>query len=213
MNIILFGPPGSGKGTQAEFIVKKFNLTHLSTGNLLRENVKNNTELGKKAESIMKSGKLVPDDIIKDMIRVKIAELKQSSKGFLFDGYPRTLVQAEQLEEILEAEKIGQYKVISLEVSDSEVTKRISGRRMCRICEKMFHVSFMPPKKDGVCDACGGEIYQRADDNEKTVLERLKVYNEQTSPLLNYFKAKNALYTINGEGKVEEITEQILKII
>lgn len=213
MNIVLFGPPGSGKGTQADLIKAKMNLTHLSTGDILRENVKKQTPLGVKADSIMKSGNLVPDELVGAMIRQIISEKKSSSKGFLFDGFPRTLPQAKQLEDILNAEKIDGYKVISLEVSEDSIIKRISGRRLCKKCGKMYHILYMPPKKENICDECNGELYQRSDDNESVIRERLKVYLEKTKPLLDYFANKGLLCSINGEGEVEDIFKRVIEKI
>ncbi len=194
--IILLGAPGSGKGTQATTIVKEFGVVHISTGDMFRENIKNQTAIGKKAKSFMDAGQLVPDEIVIDMLRERLQK-PDSAKGALLDGFPRTLAQAEALETIIK----GHYKpiVISLEVSDKTVMDRLTGRRSCPKCNAIYHVTFSPPKQEGICDACRTPIVIRSDDTEKTVKDRLSVFHKQIGPLKEYYAKQGLLEEINGE--------------
>ncbi|PCI93278.1 adenylate kinase [Candidatus Aerophobetes bacterium] len=208
--IILLGPPGVGKGSQAEKISSHLHLPHISTGDILRENIKNSTDLGKKAKSIMEEGKLVPDALINEMAfdRVEKADCK---KGYILDGYPRTTAQAEVLSKHLG--KDADIKVINFFASDETVATRISGRLICKKCKTSFHRAFKKPKKEDVCDKCGGELYQRADDHMDTVLKRLQVYKEQTEPLIQYFDQKKLLKTILCEKGMDEIFNETLAFL
>lgn len=197
MRIILVGPPGAGKGTQAEKIVAKYHVAHISTGDILRANVKAGTELGIKAKSYMDAGALVPDSVIVDMMRGRLAEA-DCVNGFILDGFPRTVPQAEALTALLSEMKIALDGVILLDVDDETVVARLCGRRMCRKCGRIFHVSFKPSKKGDVCDVCGGELYQRDDDKEEVIRQRLAVYHSQTAPLVDYYGKAGLLLRVPG---------------
>ncbi len=208
MRIILVGPPGAGKGTQAEKIVAKYGVAHISTGDILRANVKAGTELGKKAKSYMDAGGLVPDDVIVGMMRDRLAE-DDCAKGFLLDGFPRTVPQAQALTELLSQMGIELDGVILLDVDDETVVERLCGRRMCRKCGKIFHVTFNPSSKGGECDACGGELYQRDDDREDVIRQRLAVYHSQTAPLVDYYDEKGLLFKVDAARPGDEVLSNI----
>jgi len=212
VNIILLGPPGSGKGTQAKEIIEKHQIPQISTGDLLREAVKNQTELGKKAKEYMDAGKLVPDEVVVGMVKERLQK-DDCKNGFILDGFPRTVPQAESLDQTLAdvGKKID--KVVSIEVPDSEVVERLSGRRTCENCGTMYHVKFNPPQQDGVCDKCGGKLYQRDDDNESTIKNRLQVYHDQTAPLKDYYSKKGLVKEIEGVGDISKIKEAVLKAL
>ncbi len=212
MNIILLGPPGSGKGTQAKEIIEKHRIPQISTGDLLREAVKNQTELGKQAKEYMDAGKLVPDEVVVGMVKERLQK-DDCKNGFILDGFPRTVPQAESLDQTLS--EVGKKidKVVSIEVPDSEVVERLSGRRTCENCGTMYHVSFNPPKQEGVCDKCGGKLYQRDDDNENTIKNRLQVYHDQTAPLKDYYSPKGIVKEIEGVGDISKIKEAVLKAL
>ncbi|MGC9515398.1 adenylate kinase [Methanocrinis sp.] len=207
MNIVLLGPPGSGKGTQAKMIADKYGVVHISTGDILRENVRNNTPLGVEAKKYMEAGKLVPDSLLIDIIKDRLAK-DDVKGGWMLDGYPRTIPQAEAMDEILPA--LGQKidVVLNIDVPDEELIKRVTGRRMCK-CGATYHVQFNPPKEPGKCDACGGELYQRADDTEETVKERLQAYHAQTQPLIDYYDKRGIVVTVLGVGDIKEIFGKI----
>lgn len=209
MNIIMLGPPGSGKGTQAKEIIEKYDIPQVSTGDLLREAVKNQTDLGKQAKEYMDAGKLVPDDVVVGMVKERLQE-DDCRKGFILDGFPRTVPQAESLDKTLEEVGTKIDKVLSIEVPDSEVVERLAGRRTCENCGTMYHVKFNPPEKEGVCDKCGGKLYQRDDDNEETIRNRLQVYHDQTSPLKDYYARKGLVKEIEGIGDINKIKEAVL---
>ncbi len=204
MRIILVGPPGAGKGTQAEKIVAKWAVAHISTGDILRANVKAGTELGKVAKKFMDAGGLVLDDVIVGMVRDRLAE-KDCENGFILDGFPRTVPQAEALAKLLEELKIKLDGVILLDVADEVVVERLCGRRMCRKCGKIFHIKFNPSSLGEICDACGGELYQRDDDKEEVIRERLAVYHAQTAPLVDFYSAAGLLLRIDAAGTTEKI--------
>ena len=212
MDLILLGPPGSGKGTQAKKMVDRYHLPQISTGDILRAALKEKTPLGLEAKQYMDQGKLVPDEVVVGIVRDRL-KASDCQGGFILDGFPRTVPQAEALETTLKAMNRGIGHVISIEVDNAELLKRLGGRRTCRNCGAMYHLVFDPPKKKGVCDTCGGELYQRADDQEKTIRERLKVYDKQTAPLIQYYRGKGLLRAIDGVGRVEEIFQRIVKAI
>lgn len=212
MRIVFLGPPGAGKGTQAETLSKEKKLPHISSGNLLRESVEDDTETGRKAQQHINKGQLVPDQIVVDIIRERI--LKNDCKnGFILDGFPRTLSQAIVLDEMLKNLGNKLDIVFYFAISKESIVLRLSGRRICAICGANYHVKFVPSLKDGICDKCGGKLYQRTDDKLETVLERIKVYHEQTEDLINYYKKNGILKEIESESNVESITENILKVI
>lgn len=215
MNIVIFGPPGSGKGTQADALCEKFDLVHVSTGDMLREAVRNETELGKQAQSIMNEGKLVPDELVGGIVREKVQAVLKTGKGILFDGYPRNVEQAKFLDSVL-SDVNSQVDVVAvLEVQDEILVKRICGRRLCSNpeCSGAFNVYSMPPKQEGICDLCGSELIQRKDDNEETLRERLEVYHSQTAPVLEYFGAKDLLIKVEAGGTVEDVRVVLLPAI
>eukprot|EP01022_Parablepharisma_sp_SALTPOND_P013738 TRINITY_DN18452_c0_g1_i3.p2 TRINITY_DN18452_c0_g1~~TRINITY_DN18452_c0_g1_i3.p2 ORF type:complete len:362 (+),score=82.59 TRINITY_DN18452_c0_g1_i3:461-1546(+) len=212
MNLILLGPPGAGKGTQAKMLIDAYGIPQISTGDMLREAVKNQTELGLEAKKYMDAGQLVPDEVVIGLAKDRIAQ-PDCDKGFMLDGFPRTVPQAEALDKVLAdmGKKIDH--VISIEVPSSELLGRLTGRRPCKACGQGFHVMFDPPKVEGVCDKCGGELYQRDDDNEATVSNRLKVYEDQTAPLIDYYKAKGLLRPIDGVGDMGVILDRIKVVL
>jgi adenylate kinase len=203
MNIVLLGPPGVGKGTEAALLSQRLSIDHISTGDMLRREVGEDTELGKKARSFMNQGKLVPDDIIMAMVKKRLHEPGLNS-GFVLDGIPRTLAQAEALEEILKESKSSLNFAIDLEAGEEVVIERLSGRRICKKCQAIYHIVNMKPAKEGICDRCGGELYQREDDKVATIKKRLKVYQEETKDLIEFYRKKGILLTINAEGEAEE---------
>ncbi len=212
MNIVLLGPPGAGKGTQAKMLVEKYGIPQISTGDILRANLKAQTELGIQAKKFMDAGELVPDEIVIGIIDNRLKE-DDCQKGYMLDGFPRTVAQAEALDKILSSRNSGIDHVISIDVPNEELMARLTGRRTCRECGQGFHVIFDPPQKEGVCDKCGGELYQRDDDNETTVASRLKVYSEQTQPLIEYYRGKGLLRPIDGQGKIPEIFDRIVAVL
>ncbi|PKW08274.1 Adenylate kinase [Streptomyces sp. 1222.5] len=213
MRIVLVGPPGAGKGTQAVRLAEKLAVPHISTGDLFRANISRQTELGKLAKSYMDAGNLVPDEVTIAMAKDRM-EQPDAENGFLLDGFPRNVSQAEALDQLLESENITLDAVLDLEVPEDEVVKRIAGRRICRNdSSHVFHVTYSPPKQEGVCDVCGGELYQRDDDSEETVRKRLEVYHTQTEPIIDYYKAQGLVVTISSLGPVDEITQRALEAL
>ncbi len=211
MNIILFGPPGAGKGTQAKKMVDFYGIPQISTGDILRANVREGTELGLAAKAYMDKGELVPDDVLIGIIKNRLKE-DDCKKGFILDGYPRTIPQADALAVILDEIEKPIDVVLNLEVPDEELVERISGRLMCK-CGASYHRAFNPPKKDNVCDICGSEVYQRADDKEEAVQNRLNVYKKQTQPLINYYEKQGIQVTLDGTGDIDEVFEDIKAIL
>ncbi len=212
VNIIMLGPPGAGKGTQAKMLVERLGIPQISTGDMLRAAVKEGTELGKKAKEYMDAGKLVPDEVVIGIVKERLAQ-PDCEKGFILDGFPRTIPQAEALDRVLGELGKGIDYVINIAVPNEELITRLTGRRTCRQCGAMYHVVFNPPKVEGKCDKCGGELYQRDDDKEETIRQRLEVYQAQTAPLIEYYEKKGVLYNIDGTGSIEEIFQSILKVL
>ncbi|MGI6065804.1 MAG: adenylate kinase [Bacillota bacterium] len=208
MRIILLGPPGAGKGTQAEVLVKKLSIPHISTGDMFRNAIKEGTDLGKKAKEYMDSGQLVPDEVTVGIVRERISQ-DDCGSGFLLDGFPRTVAQAEALDEILAEMKTQLDAVISIEVPSEKLVTRLTGRRVCRKCGATYHMEFNPPGQDGICNKCGGELYQRSDDTEETVLSRLNVYEKQTAPLIQYYNQKGLLKRIDGDKPIDQVLVKI----
>ena len=208
MNLILLGAPGAGKGTQAEIICAKLNIPSISTGNILRAAVKDGTEMGLKAKSFMDAGALVPDEVIIGILKERLAQ-PDCANGFILDGVPRTLAQAQALE----AKGVRIDHVVSIEVDDHDIANRMGGRRVCASCGAPFHVKNLPPKVEGVCDACGGKLEARADDKPEVVRDRLKVYHKETAPLKDFYAARNLLKTVENQPTVAETTTAILKAL
>ncbi|MBB6216838.1 adenylate kinase [Anaerosolibacter carboniphilus] len=209
MRLILLGPPGAGKGTQASGIIEKYQIPHISTGDIFRKNIKEGTELGKKAKGYMDQGLLVPDELVVAIVEDRLKE-DDCKDGFLLDGFPRTEKQAEALDESLSKMGVSMDKVINVSVDKNVLVERAVGRRICKDCGATYHIKFNPSTKDGVCDKCGGALYQRADDNEETVTKRIEVYLNETQPLIDYYKARNILVTIDGEQDIHKVFEDIV---
>ncbi len=208
MKIIFLGAPGAGKGTQAEIVAEKFGIPTVSTGNIIREALKNGTEMGLKAKSFIEAGQLVPDEVVIGIIKERLAN-DDCKNGFILDGFPRTIPQAEALD----AMGISIDKVVDIEVPDENIMERMTGRRVCGTCGASYHLMFKKPLKDGICDSCGGELVQRKDDAPETVSDRLKVYHEQTEPLKDFYGKAGKLSVVEGLGTVSEITERVLKAL
>ena len=211
MNIVLLGPPGSGKGTQAKMIADKYKVKHISTGDILRDNVRNGTPLGKEAKKYMDAGKLVPDTVLIDIIKDRLAK-PDVKNGWMLDGYPRTNPQAEAMEKIMPT--LGQKLnvVLNIDVPDNELVERLSGRRMCK-CGASYHLQFNPPKETGKCDVCHGELYHRDDDKAEAIMKRLETYHNQTQPLIDYYSKKGVIANIKGSGGIQQIFAEISKVL
>ncbi|MFF0293484.1 adenylate kinase [Kitasatospora sp. NPDC004615] len=208
MRIVLVGPPGAGKGTQAHVLAKTLSIPHISTGDLFRANISQGTPLGVEAKAYMDAGRLVPDEVTIGMAKDRMLQ-EDAANGFLLDGFPRNLGQAEALDAFLTEQGIALDGVLDLEVPEDEVVKRIAGRRLCRKNgAHVFHVAYNPPKTEGVCDECGGELYQRSDDTEEAVRVRLEEYHSKTEPIIGYYQEQGLLVTISALGKVDEVTER-----
>jgi len=208
MRIVLVGPPGAGKGTQAQMLKQTFSIPHISTGDLLRQAVKEGTPLGKQARAYMDKGELVPDELVTAMVAERLQH-SDCASGFLLDGFPRTITQADALAEELSRSEKRLDGVVSIMVPRADLVERLSGRRVCRECGTMYHERFDPPKRAGVCDKCQGVLYQRSDDNAETVSARLSVYERATAPLLSYYRDRALLYEVDGHGAPEEICRRI----
>jgi adenylate kinase len=214
MNLILLGGPGAGKGTQAKKLIEKYTIPQISTGDILRAAVKAGTEMGRKAKEYMDAGKLVPDEVVIGIIRDRLAQ-PDAKKGFILDGFPRTVPQAEALDKVLGGLSAKIDHVVSIDVDEEALVTRLTGRRTCKnaACGQMFHVKFTPAKKEGVCDKCGGELYQRDDDNETTVRSRLATYNQATKPLIDYYTKQGLVRPIAGVGGIDDIFNKIVTIL
>lgn len=209
MRIILLGPPGAGKGTQASGIVEKYRVPHISTGDIFRKNIKEGTELGKRAKDYMDKGLLVPDELVVEIVKSRILE-DDCKLGFLLDGFPRTVVQAQALDKVLYEANMKLDKVVNIQVDKNMLVNRAIGRRICKECGSTFHIKFNPPKTESKCDVCEGELYQRADDNEETVSKRIQVYLDETRPLIGYYSQIGIIVTIDGEQDINKVFEDIV---
>ena len=209
MKLVILGPPGAGKGTQAEYIVERYNSPHISTGDIFRENIKNNTELGKEAKSYMDKGLLVPDDLVIALVEDRLNKA-DAKEGFLLDGFPRTVAQAVSLDSILDKNNDKLTKVINISVDPEILIERAVGRRVCKTCGMTYHVKFNPPKEEGICDKDGTKLIQRDDDTEETVKTRISVYFDQTAPLIDYYRAQNLLVDIDGAKDIDKVFEDIV---
>lgn len=212
LRAVLLGPPGAGKGTQAVRLVEKYEIPHISTGDIFRKNIKEGTELGKKAQEYMNAGALVPDELVVDLVKDRLQQ-DDCKNGFLLDGFPRTIFQAEKLDEFLSESNLKMDIVINLKVEKEGLIKRLTGRRVCKDCGASYHIVNIPPKKEGVCDICGGELIQRKDDNIETVENRINVYEEQTAPLIGYYKEAGSLVDFDGEASLDEVFDAIVQAI
>lgn len=209
MKLLIMGPPGAGKGTQAEVLVKELKITHISTGDMFRAAIKEGTDMGKKAKEYMDKGALVPDEVVVGMVRDRLSK-PDCATGFLLDGFPRTLDQAKALDATLKEMNIKLDGVVNIAVPREKLMDRLTGRRVCRGCGASYHVLFNQPKVEGQCNSCGGELYQRSDDNEEAVGNRLDVYEAQTQPLIDYYKEQGLLLNVNGDQEINKVLEEIL---
>jgi adenylate kinase len=223
MRLILLGPPGSGKGTQASLLSEKYDIPSISTGDILRQSIEAQEELGLKAKKYMDEGALVPDELVIEIVKSRLIKpdcvryahqrLRLLERGFILDGFPRTVAQAESLDSLLNSIGHSLRAVINIDVKDEVVIERLSGRRMCRRCNRIYHVVYLPPKTTGICDNCGETLYQRDDDKPESIKKRLQVYMIQTTPLIRYYQEKGTLISINGDREVKEIHEDIVKLL
>ena len=212
MNLILLGPPGAGKGTQAAKIIEKYEIPHISTGDIFRENIKEGTPLGKKAQEYMNRGELVPDSLVIEIATDRLTK-DDCKEGFLLDGFPRTVEQAEALDKFLAEDGKTVDHVLDIDVEADILMKRLTGRRVCKGCGATFHITNIPPKVEGVCDVCGEELYQRDDDTEETVANRIEVYNSQTKPLIDYYEKSGNISHLDGSVDPDELLAEIVKIL
>ena len=209
MRLILVGPPGAGKGTQAVHLAAHFKIPHISTGDIFRANLKNGTELGKQAQSYMDRGELVPDSVTNEMVRDRLGN-SDVANGFLLDGFPRNTNQAKVLDGILTDRNMPLDAVLELSIDRAEIIKRLSGRRTCQNCSTTFHIDFEKPKQPGICDKCNGTLYQREDDKEEVIARRLELYAEQTEPIIAYYQKTGILKKVSAVGKVSQITQKVI---
>ncbi len=210
--LILLGPPASGKGTQATYLHEALDIPHVSSGDLFRYNLKNDTDLGQKAKQYIDEGELVPDTITIAMVMERLNR-EDCENGAILDGFPRTLPQAQALDEALADEDEEVDMVLNIEVPEQELIERVTGRRICKNCGATYHVKFNPPEHEGICDECGGALYQRPDDTEETVRTRLQVYRDQTKPLIDYYDKKGAVVSIDGDQPIPDVTEELLEAV
>lgn len=212
MNLIFLGPPGAGKGTQAKLLSSRYRIPQISTGDILRTAVREQSPMGLKAKEYMDSGALVPDHVVVGIVEERLAK-PDCAEGFILDGFPRTLVQADALNDTLKSLGICIEHVVSIVVDNEDLLLRVTGRRTCAKCGKGYHIKFDPPKEDGVCGECGGELYQRDDDKEETMRNRIDVYNQQTEPLIEYYDKMSLLRTVQGKGSIDDIQKNIVTIL
>lgn len=212
MKIVILGAPGAGKGTQAKRISKQYNIPHISTGDIFRSNIKNNTELGKMAKSYMDKGDLVPDELTVEMLLKRISE-EDCKEGFILDGFPRTIVQADKLKEALSKNNEKIDYALDIELSDDDIIARMSGRRACPKCGRTYHLEYAAPKHEGICDACESELIIRSDDKPETVKDRLTVYHEKTEPLIKYYNEEGILKMVNGKASLDKVFADIIKVL
>ena len=212
MNLILLGAPGAGKGTLASYLIEKMGVPSISTGNILREAIKNNTPLGQSAKEYMDAGKLVPDQLVIDLLKERIAK-RDCKSGFILDGFPRTIPQAESLTEALAANGEAIDFALNVDVPDANIVNRMAGRRACLKCGATYHIQFAAPKKEGICDKCGSELVLRDDDKPETVQKRLEIYHDQTHPLIEYYEKKGVLHTVDGTQTMEDVFKNITDIL
>lgn len=213
MIIVLLGAPGAGKGTLAGALKDQLGVHHISTGDLIRAEIKGGTAIGLEIKRYVESGGLVPDEVVTRMIEGKVVATAADGKGYMFDGFPRTSAQATDLDKILVANKLAVDFALYMEASVDVVLQRLTGRRVCKKCGALYHLTNMPSKVAGICDKCGGELYQRADDNEETIKKRMTVYNESTRPIIDHYKAQGKLKTINADGGADKVKAELLKIL
>ena len=211
MRIILLGPPGAGKGTQAKVLAENLKVAHISTGDILRQNVKEETSLGKEAKDYMERGLLVPDGLMAKMLKERFSQADVKS-GFILDGYPRNLAQAKTLEEIFESQNIGIDWIIYLDSSEKVIIQRLSGRLVCSKCQANYHIKNMPPRKEGICDRCGGNLYQRSDDKVETIKRRLEVYRKESADLIDYYKKQGKLQRLDADSEASIVLDQIVAL-
>jgi adenylate kinase len=212
MRMLLLGAPGSGKGTQAIKLADKYKAVHLSTGDILREAVQSETEIGMVAKSFMESGELVPDEIIDNIMEVRVAE-PDCQVGYILDGYPRTISQAKYFDNVLDKLRQEFTGIVYFNVAKEELVERLSGRLYCSECKAGFHLTFQPPKDEGICDECGGDLVQRKDDTKETIVQRLEVYNRETEPLLEFYQAKDQLHEIDAVGDINDVFKRVCSLI
>lgn len=212
MRLVLLGAPGAGKGTQAKKLIDKYGIPQISTGDILRKAVADGTSLGKEAKSYMDSGGLVPDSVVIGMVKERLSQ-DDCKKGYILDGFPRNTAQAEALDKVLAEMNAPITIALSVDVDKNDLMKRLTGRRTCRGCQQMFNVHFSAPKKEGVCDKCGGELYQRDDDKEETIKNRLDVYDKATAPLIDYYGKKKILKSVMGVGSIDDIFKKVCLIL
>jgi adenylate kinase len=212
MRLVLLGAPGAGKGTQAKKLIERYSIPQISTGDILRKAVQDGTPLGKEAKSYMDRGELVPDNVVIGIIKERLTQ-EDCKKGYILDGFPRNVAQAKALDEMLLSLNSPLDYAISIDVPFDELMKRLTGRRTCKSCGQMYNIYFTPPKKNGVCDKCGGELYQRDDDKEETIRKRLEVYEAQTAPVIGYYREKGILKSVPGTGEIDDIFNKIISIL
>ncbi len=212
MRLVLLGAPGAGKGTQAQVISEKFCIPHISTGDIFRSNIKNGTDMGKKAKEYIDKGLLVPDEVTINIVKDRLKE-SDCKNGFILDGFPRTITQAEALDEVLSGFGISLDFVVNISVTNNQIIERLSGRRVCQKCGKSYHIKYNPPTEGEVCDDCHSKVIQRDDDKEETVMRRIRTYHEQTEPLIDYYGKKGILLTIEGQELIEDTTKEVMKVL